>query len=47
LAVASGITSETALRELFSSFFPGERIDPVAAARIPEAIEAIRAGTNP
>ena len=47
LAVAAGITSETGLRELFSSFFPGEKIDPVAAARIPEAIENIRKRMNP
>ena len=42
LAIASGVTTETALRELFASFFPGEKLDPVAAARIPEAIDAIQ-----
>jgi hypothetical protein len=47
LAIAAGITSETALTDLFSSFFPGEKIDPVAAARIPEAIESIRTRMKP
>jgi hypothetical protein len=47
LAVEAGMTSETALRNLFWSFFPGERIDPVAAARIPEAIDAIRTRMKP
>lgn len=44
LAVAAGIRTEPALRDLFSS---AERIDPVAAARIPEAIEAIEKRMNP
>ncbi|MEA2822158.1 MAG: hypothetical protein QOJ86_4162 [Bradyrhizobium sp.] len=47
LAIAAGITSETALRDLFSSFFPGEKIDPVAAARIPEAVGAVQARMKP
>jgi hypothetical protein len=47
LAIAAGITSEAALKELFSSFFPTEEIDPVAAARIPDAIEAIRTRMKP
>jgi hypothetical protein len=47
LASAAGITSETALIDLFSSFFPGEKIDPVAAARIPEAIGAVQRRMKP
>jgi hypothetical protein len=46
LALAAGIRTEPALRNLFSSFFPSERIDPVAVARLPEAIEAIAARMN-
>jgi len=43
LAVEAGIETAAQLSELFASFFPEEKLDPVAAARIPEAIEAIRA----
>ncbi|MFT3940327.1 hypothetical protein [Rhodopseudomonas sp.] len=41
LAVGAGVTSESELSDLFSNFFPGETLDPVAAARIPEALKAI------
>jgi len=43
LAVEAKIETTAQLNDLFASFFPTEKLDPVAAARIPEAIEAIRA----
>jgi hypothetical protein len=43
LAVEAKIETAVQLKDLFASFFPNERLDPVAAARIPEAIEAIQA----
>jgi hypothetical protein len=43
LAVEAKVETPAQLNDLFASFFPEEKLDPVAAARIPEAIEAIRA----
>jgi hypothetical protein len=43
LAVEAKIETAAQLSDLFSSFFPEEKLDPVAAARIPEAVEAIQA----
>jgi hypothetical protein len=43
LAVEAKIETAAQLNDLFSSFFPEEKLDPVAAARIPEAVEAIQA----
>jgi hypothetical protein len=43
LAVEAKIETAAQLNDLFSSFFPEEKLDPVAAARIPEAVKAIRA----
>jgi hypothetical protein len=43
LAVEARIETAAQLNDLFASFFPEEKLDPVAAARIPEAVEAIRA----
>lgn len=43
LAVEAKIETTAQLNDLFASFFPTEKLDPVAAARIPEAIEAVRA----
>ncbi|HTB05060.1 MAG TPA: hypothetical protein VK804_31695 [Bradyrhizobium sp.] len=42
-AVEARIETAAQLNDLFASFFPEEKLDPVAAARIPEAVEAIRA----
>jgi hypothetical protein len=43
LATAVGISTADQLAELFASFFPDERLDPVAAARLPAVAEAIQA----
>src|ERR1700730_8408721 len=43
LAVEAKIETAAQLNDLFASFFPEEKLDPVAAARIPEAVEAIQA----
>ena len=42
LASAAGIEDAEQLMDLFFRFYPDEELDPVAKARIPEAIEAIR-----
>lgn len=41
LAIAAGVENAKQLTDLFAYFFPEESLDPVAAARIPEAIDAI------
>lgn len=42
LASTAGIEDAEQLMDLFFRFYPDEELDPVAKARIPEAIEAIR-----
>src|ERR1700730_15274204 len=42
LASTAGIEDGEQLMDLFFRFYPDEELDPVAKARIPEAIEAIR-----
>jgi hypothetical protein len=42
LASTAGIGDAEQLMDLFFRFYPDEELDPVAKARIPEAIEAIR-----
>jgi hypothetical protein len=42
LAAEIGIDSSDALLHLFASYFPGESLDPAAAARVPEIAEAVR-----
>jgi hypothetical protein len=43
LGVAIGISSADDLTRLFASFFPGEALDPIASARLPDVARAIQA----
>ena len=43
LAAAVGIRTATELADLFAAFFPEEKLDPGAAARLPAVAEAIKA----
>jgi hypothetical protein len=42
LAAAVGISSADELAELFATFFPEEKLDPIAAAQLPAVAEAIK-----
>jgi hypothetical protein len=46
LATAVGISTTDQLAHLFASFFPDERLDPVAAARLPALADAVQAGSS-
>jgi hypothetical protein len=46
LASAVGISTADQLSQLFASFFPDERLDPIAAARLPAVAEAIQARSS-
>ena len=47
LAAELGIETTDRRRDLFASYFPGERLDRAAAARLPEVAEAVRSRRHP
>lgn len=47
LATELGIQSADGLLHLFVSYFPGESLDPTAAARLPEIAEQVRSRRQP
>jgi hypothetical protein len=47
LAAELGIESADELLHLFASYFPGESLDPSAAARLPEIAEEVRSRRQP
>jgi hypothetical protein len=42
LAKEIGVSSEGQLRDLHAAFYPGETLDPAAAARLPAIVSALR-----